>query len=117
MLSGINAALSALQAYGKKMQVNANNVANMNTDGFKKSRVVLNETPPQGVRGQPEQVEDGAPVVYEQIGQQLVAVEKSNVDLGEEIPDMMVNQMNYKANLKTLQTQDEMLGTLLDIKT
>jgi flagellar hook-associated protein FlgK len=35
--------------------------------------------------------------------------------LEEEIPQMMVTQRTYEANLKVLQTQNEMLGSVLDI--
>jgi flagellar basal-body rod protein FlgC len=45
----------------------------------------------------------------------MVEKETSNVNLEEELPDMMVTQRTYEANLKVLQTQDKMLGTLLDI--
>jgi flagellar hook protein FlgE len=40
--------------------------------------------------------------------------ETSNVDLAEEIPNLMVTKRAYQANLKTIETQDEMLGSLLD---
>jgi flagellar basal-body rod protein FlgC len=43
-------------------------------------------------------------------------IEQSNVDLGEELPDMMLNMHGYKANLKTLQAASEMMQGLLDIK-
>ncbi|MGE5254319.1 MAG: flagellar basal body protein, partial [Planctomycetaceae bacterium] len=35
MSLALNAALSALDAYGKKVDVTAHNIANLNTDGFK----------------------------------------------------------------------------------
>jgi flagellar basal-body rod protein FlgC len=43
-----------------------------------------------------------------------VEKETSNVDLAEEIPNLMVTKRAYQANLKTIETQDEMLGSLLD---
>ena len=43
-------------------------------------------------------------------------IEQSNVDLGQELPEMSLNSRFYEANLKTLQTADEMLGSLLKIK-
>jgi flagellar hook protein FlgE len=48
-----------------------------------------------------------------------VAIEKemSNVDLTEEIPEMIPTQRGYEANLKAIKTQDEMLGTLINLKT
>ena len=45
-----------------------------------------------------------------------VPVEQSNVDLASEVTDMTINSNFYKANLKTIQTEDRMVGSLLDIK-
>lgn len=44
------------------------------------------------------------------------ALEGSNVDLATEMVDQIVNQRAFEANLKPIQTADEMLGTLLDLK-
>ena len=41
--------LSALRAFGLKFQVSANNIANVNTDGFKKSRADLKDNQKAGV--------------------------------------------------------------------
>lgn len=43
--------------------------------------------------------------------------EMSNVDLAMEIPSMMLTQRFFQANIKMIQASDEMLGSLLDIKT
>lgn len=44
------------------------------------------------------------------------ALEGSNVDLATEMVSQIVNQRAFEANLKPIQTADEMLGTLLDLK-
>ncbi len=44
------------------------------------------------------------------------ALEISNVELAEEIPNLMISKRFYQANLKVIQTADEMLGSLLDTK-
>ncbi len=116
MISGVHAALSGLQAYSVKTQNNANNIANMQTEGFKKSRVLLAEQRPQGVRATVEKVETQGAQVMEQTAQGSEMIELSNVDLGEEIPEMLMNRHGYSANLKTLQIADEMAESLLDIK-
>ena len=41
MISGISASVTALNAYGKKFQSTANNTANIDTDGYKRLRHVL----------------------------------------------------------------------------
>ena len=43
--------------------------------------------------------------------------EMSNVDLAVELPSMMLTQRFFQANIKMIQINDEMLGSLLDIKT
>lgn len=116
MISGIDAALSALQAYGKRLQNNANNVANMNTEGFKKGRVLLSEQQPQGVRAQHEKVKVAGPQIMEETSEGFRMIEQSNVDLSEELPEMMVNQHAFHANIKSLQAADEMMESLLDLK-
>ena len=116
MISGIDASLSALQAYGKRLQNNGNNVANMNTEGFKKGRVLLSEAQPQGVRAHHEKINTPGPRVLEETSDGHRMIEQSNVDLSEEIPEMMVNQHAFLANIKSLQASDEMTKSLLDIK-
>ena len=43
--------------------------------------------------------------------------ELSNVDLAKELTDMMVTKHSFKANINMIKSYDEMLGSLLDIKT
>ncbi len=116
MISGVSASLSGLLAYGTRLANNGNNIANMNTEGFKKGRVLLSDVQPQGVRARHEKVNTPGPQVMEQAGNTAEMIEQSNVDLSEELPEMMVNQHAFSANLKTLQAADEMTRSLLDIK-
>ena len=115
MVSSIYPALSALSAFQKKMDVTSNNVANVNTDGFKKSRVTMQEAANGGVTTSIQRI-DTPGIVRETIsGDGIAAVESSNVDLAEELPEMITTEAAYSANTKTVKTQDEMLGSLLDI--
>lgn len=116
MITGIYTALSGLQAYSTRVANNANNIANVNTEGFKKDRVILSAQPPQGVRATVEEVNAPSPAVTEMTDQGSEMVKQSNVDLGEEIPDLVVNQHSYSANLKTIETTDQMMQSLLDLK-
>jgi flagellar basal-body rod protein FlgC len=97
------------------MGVTADNIANVNTDEFKKSRVTMNEGANGGVEVEVNKINTPGHRYQELEGDQMVEKETSNVNLEEELPDMMVTQRTYEANLKVLQTQDKMLGTLLDI--
>jgi len=117
MISSINSNLSALVAFGKKMGVTSNNIANVNTDGFKKSRAVLSEGDSGEVRADIEQLDTPGPM--RTVVQDGVATEKemSNVDLTQEIPEMIPTKRAYEANLKAIKTLDDMLGVLVDLKT
>jgi flagellar basal body rod protein FlgG len=114
MSLALKAALSALDAYGQKVDVTANNIANLNTDGFKKSRAVLQEADSSGVIVSISKVNTpGAPILSED-GTGEVR-ESSNVDLAEEIVNLQTAKRGFEANLKTLKAEDEMLGSLFDI--
>ena len=116
MISSIYSSISALFGFQTKVASTANNVANIDTDGYKKTRVTLHEGQTQGVSVNIQQVDEPGPMVYEQTNEGQVLVEKSNVDLTEELPNLMLAKRFYQANLKVLKTEDEMLGSLLDIK-
>lgn len=116
MISGIHSALSGLMAIQKKVEANAHNTANVNTDGYKKTRVTLYEQEPQGVKAEVSKVETPGAMVLEQTQEGETLVEKSNVELSEELPSLMLSRRFFQANLKTVQIEDEMLGNLLDIK-
>lgn len=47
---------------------------------------------------------------------QQATLETSNVDLTTQIPQKIVAQNGVEANVKSIQTADSMLQTLLDIK-
>ena len=116
MVSSINSSLSALDAFGSKMDVTANNIANVESEGFKKSRADLMEGPNGSVEVEINRIDSPGNVVYEEDNQgQMIEKELSNVDLSEEIPQTMVAQRGYEANLKLIAARDDMLGSVLDI--
>ena len=115
MITGIHSTLSALRAFGDKIGVAAHNVANVETEEFKKQRALLSEEAEQGVRVEIEQVNTPGPLIPSVENDQPVLKEGSNVDLAEEIPGALLARRHYQANLKLLETQDEMVGSLIDI--
>ena len=115
MISALNGTVSALRAFVTKLGVTADNIANVNTDGFKRKRATLNEDHNGGVRVEINK-DDSPGLRYDAFEDgKKVEKETSNVDLTEEIPNLMLTKRAYQANLKTLDTQEEMLGSLLDI--
>lgn len=115
MQVGLQSAVSGIQAFATKIANNANNVENLNTQGFERGRVVLSSQLPQGVKADLERVAAPVPMVAKRADQCLLMVEQSDVDLGEEVVDLMINTHGYKANLKTVQTADALMQTVLDI--
>ena len=91
-------ALSALSAFGTGLNVTANNIANMNTPGFKPTSVVMNEDTNGGVRVTLSKSQD------------------AEVDIAKEMTDMMIEKLGVQANVKSLQAGDQMLKSLIDIK-
>jgi flagellar basal-body rod protein FlgC len=104
MISGITSALSAVNAFGTKLDVTANNIANANTDRFKKSRVEFQESAP-GL---------GVTAVVEQVAAPQF-VEQSNVDLGEEAVNLMMAQRGIELNAGVIRAYDAALGSLVSI--
>ena len=103
-----------MRAFVTKLGVTADNIANVSTDGFKKNRAAFHADENGGVRVEIRK-DDSPGFRYAAVENgQTVEKEASNVDLTEEIPNLMVTKRAYQANLKTLETQDEMLGSLLD---
>ena len=99
MISTFSIGLSAIKAFGQKMETVAGNVANLYSEGYEKRRVTFKEQQSGGV---------------------IVEIQKQpssgqGVELTEEIPQSIIAQRGYEANLKTIQTEDEILGTLIDI--
>jgi len=114
MIDAICPALSALRALGKKLEVTANNVANIDTDGFKKSRAVLQEASPSGVTVSINRIDEpGAPLPSEEATTKTR--EASNVEIDEEMVNLITTKHAYTANLKTIKAEDEVLGTLFDV--
>jgi flagellar hook protein FlgE len=115
MTFSIQSTLSALKAFGDKMGVTANNIANAESEGFKKNRATLTEDPEKNVTVNITRSDTPGPVTVDTTSGQLTEKEQSNVDLAEEIPQTVVVQRGYEANLSTLKTQDEMLKSVIDI--
>ena len=115
MIPPVNSTLSALQAYTTQMKVTSDNIANVNTEQFKKSKATFVEGAGGGVQATISRVDTPGHRFQELAGDRVIEKETSNVDLSEELPQMMVTQHAYKANMKVIQTQDEILGTTLNI--
>ncbi len=94
--------ISSIQAHQTMMNTNANNVANVNTDSFVPSdtRMASNEG---SVTANTRQADDNGSL-------------RSQTDLAKEMPDQIIAQDVTAVNATAIKTQDEMLGTLIDMK-
>jgi len=98
----ISSNVSSLQANQLFMNNNANNIANVNTDGF----VPTNTT-----------ISDNANSVRAESGlADNTGSQKSQTDLAKEIPDQITIDGVAKANATAIKAQDDVMGTLLDLK-
>ena len=86
---------SGLQAAQLRLDASANNVANVNTPGYRRQAVA--RTPALSATVEREGNEKG-------------------VALEQEAVEQMSATYAFKASLQTLKTQDHMLGSLLDVK-
>ena len=112
MISGISSSLSGLAVFGRKLTVSADNVANVNTDEYKKTVAAIAEDKNGLPELNTEKIETPGPVIQET---DSTLRELSNVELAQEFPRMMISQRGYEANISVLKTQDDMIGTLLDM--
>ncbi len=116
MIPAFNSALSGMQAFETKINSNANNIANVSSEGFKKTRVTLTSQAPQGVKASVETIDKPGMMRLEETSKGTESVELSNVDLAEELPDSQLNARFYQANMQSINIVDEMTKSLLDIK-
>ena len=89
-------ALSGLQAAQLRLDAAANNVANLQTPGYRRETVAQQATPGGGVQTQVQRAPQAGAALEQDVVEQLSAI------------------YAFKANLRTLQTQQRTLGALLD---
>jgi len=99
MSTALSIGLSGLTAAQLRLDSSAHNVANAQTPGFRRQQVVQQAVAPQG----------GV--------QATISPERPpGVSLEAEAVEQMSASYHYKANLRTVQVQDEVMGALLDIR-
>ncbi len=114
MTQAIGAALSGARARQLQVEAAARNVANAATRGYRRVEPVFEEIP-GGVGVRLRRVDEPGPPVSG-VRVPAAVVGGSNVELSREIPRLIEGQRGFETHLKVLRTQDEMLGTLLDLK-
>lgn len=120
MISPMQASISALGAFGIGMQATANNIANVNTAGFKSSRVDYETGPAgQGVNvgavSRDPSTGPAVPALPVPVDQAGPYREGSNVSLEREFTTMIALDNGYSANAVTIRSMDNMLGSVMDM--
>ena len=110
-----NAAVSGLQAASLQLRASANNIANSDTDGYQKQQVTT-QAGTYGVEVKVEKVGVAEAPTSATGNLEKGANQRSNVDLADELIELKAAKNLFEANAKTLQTQENMLGRILDIK-
>ncbi|MGL1935141.1 MAG: flagellar basal body protein [Fibrobacterales bacterium] len=114
-INGIASAVSGLKASSTRMNVSGHNIANVNTDDFKAQ--VVNQHDDNGIVDTTISRDTSEGPIIQRTSKEGTqeSVEMSNVDLSKEAANQILASSNYKANVKTIQTQDEILGTIIDL--
>ncbi|TQV71233.1 flagellar basal body rod protein FlgC [Denitrobaculum tricleocarpae] len=122
--------VSGLQAQSKRLAVSANNVANVSTAGtpgvtegenavYKPQEVIQTTTAGGGVRAETRPVQPASVSAYapqNPLANDEGVVDLPNVSLEAEFTDQLLAKRAYQANASVIKTQDEMLSSLMDIK-
>lgn len=127
--ASIGIAISGLQAASARLNNSANNVANIHSttsnvggervmEAFKPQQVTQTSLSSGGVQADLRAVDPATVPVYDP--ENIAANEEGiteypNVDLEEEVVNQQIAKYDYKANLKVIETADEMMEDLLDI--
>lgn len=116
VVNPLHSAIAGMAVHAAKMAVHAHNVANVNTDEFKRSEAVI-ESNPGGPSITVTESTSPGPVVSEPEGLPggPVSRELSNVNLPEEMVQMVIAKHGYMASAQVILTQSETLGSLIDI--
>lgn len=100
----ITSNISFIAAQQTLMNTNANNIANVNTDGFIPTDTKVISTTDNSVVGTSKRLADDN------------GSDKSQTNLTKEITDQITVQNATALNVTAIKTQDEMFGSLLDTK-
>jgi flagellar basal-body rod protein FlgC len=114
MIAGIASALSAIQTGGKILSGGAHNIANAQTEGFKRTRVLPVESLSGGITVTLDKDVRSGPQFFSNVDPSRLR-EGSNVDLGEEIISNLQAVNLIEANIVSFKIQNKALGSLLDI--
>lgn len=98
----ISSNISSINAHQTLQNTSAHNVANVNTDGFVPQDTRIQNSGESVTPNTRVASDNGSP--------------RSQTNLAKELTDQIVAEDTTAVNVTAIKTQDEMLGSLLDIK-
>ena len=104
-------ALSSMSVANARLTRSAENVANVNTDGFRAQRTVAREARSGGVTSVAEPTYAPA-ATFERSAEEVL---RSDTDLVSETVEQLGAMQQFKASIALLKTDQEMQKSLLDI--
>lgn len=99
----ISSNVSSIASHQTWMNNNAHNVANVNTDKFVPQDTKISETENGGTKANTMSASSNGS-------------EKSQTNLAKELTDQVSIEKATQSNVQAIRTQDEMYGSLLDIR-
>jgi len=119
-INGLNIGASGLQAYQRALDISANNVANALTKNFQPRQPQFQEAAPAAagvvVTLSPAGSQTANTVNAANNGNQASEDQASGTDLTTEIVNQIQYQAGFNFSAKIVKTNDEILGTLLDLR-
>lgn len=112
LINALSAATSGLAVNASKVAATADNIANVQTEGYRRVEVHGKSIPPRyggGVTGVVEQARASNLVEASEIAQ------GPSVDIAAEFTTLIQAKSVYSANLKTIETAEEMLRESIDL--
>ena len=98
----ISSNISSIKAHQTMMNTSGNNVANVNSDGYVPRDTMISGAEDSVTANIREGSDSGSKM--------------SQTDLAKELTSQIVAEDTVAVNVSAIKTQDEMLGSLLDIK-
>jgi len=99
----ISANISSMYAHQTMMNNSANNVANINSGGFKPTDTKMMQNSESSISANSRKADD-------------TGSKMSQTNLSKEIVDQGISKDATALNATAIKTQDQMLGSLLDLK-
>jgi len=114
-----SAPVSGMKAASLQVDNTAHNVANVNTRGFAPHRLEQAETVQRTQDAQqaqtPRGVQTGADTYEPGAGTRVYSAGTEQPDLARDMTDLTTERNSYTANARTVQVQNEVLGTTIDL--